>query len=294
MTVLRSLLFVPGNQPHMLSKAMGLAPDAFVPDLEDSVPAEEKAHARQVTASFLPQLAQVGPLVIPRVNALDSGLLEADLAAVVGPSIAGVSVGKIQSAADIHRIANLLARLEGQAGLPVGHVKLIPWIETALAIVHAYEICTASPRIVGVAFGAEDFTHDMAIARSEDDSEVAYPRSALCVAARAADVLALDTPYFRFRDPEGLQRNALASKKIGFKGKFAIHPAQIDIINATFSPSPEEIDHARRIVAAFEAAERAGRGSTSLDGQVIDVPVVKRARALLEVAASMAGRRRSP
>ncbi len=292
MTVLRSLLFVPGNQPSMLTKAMGFTPDAFVPDLEDSVPADEKARAREVTASFLPQLAQVGPLVIPRVNALDSGLIEADLAAVVGPHIAGVSVGKIQTAEDIDRIVRLIAPLEERAGIPTGHVKLVPWIETAMAIVHAYAICTASSRIIGVAFGAEDFTHDMGIERSEDDSEVAYPRSVMCVAARAADVLALDTPYFRFRDPEGLQRNALASKKIGFKGKFAIHPAQIDLINATFSPSPAEIEHARRVVAAFEKAERAGRGSTSLDGKVIDVPVVKRARALLEVAERMAGRGR--
>jgi len=288
MTVLRSLLFVPGNQPSMLTKAMGFTPDAFVPDLEDSVPADEKARAREVTASFLPQLAQVGPLVIPRVNALDSGLIEADLAAVVGPHIAGVSVGKIQTAEDIDRIVRLIAPLEERAGIPTGHVKLVPWIETAMAIVHAYAICTASSRIIGVAFGAEDFTHDMGIERSEDDSEVAYPRSVMCVAARAADVLALDTPYFRFRDPEGLQRNALASKKIGFKGKFAIHPAQIDLINATFSPSPAEIEHARRVVAAFEEAERAGRGSTSLDGKVIDVPVVKRARALLEVAERIA------
>ncbi|HXH10859.1 MAG TPA: CoA ester lyase [Alphaproteobacteria bacterium] len=289
MTVLRSLLFVPGNQPSMLTKAMGFTPDAFVPDLEDSVPADEKARAREVTASFLPQLAQVGPLVIPRVNALDSGLIEADLAAVVGPHIAGVSVGKIQTAEDIDHIVRLIAPLEERAGVPPGHVKLVPWIETAMAIVHAYAICMASPRIIGVAFGAEDFTHDMGIERTEDDSEVAYPRSVMCVAARAADVLALDTPYFRFRDSEGLQRNALASKKIGFKGKFAIHPAQIDLINATFSPSPAEIDHARRVVAAFEEAERAGRGSTSLDGKVIDVPVVKRARALLEVAERMAG-----
>jgi citrate lyase subunit beta / citryl-CoA lyase len=116
---------------------------------------------------------------------------------------------------------------------------------------------------------------------------VAVPRSMVCVAARAADVLALDTPYFRFRDSEGLQQNALASKKIGFKGKFAIHPAQLDTINAVFSPSPAEVEHAQRVVAAFEEAERAGRGSTSLDGKVVDVPVVKRARALLEVAAGI-------
>jgi hypothetical protein len=123
----------------------------------------------------------------------------------------------------------------------------------------------------------------MGIERTEDDSEVAYARSITCIAARAAEVLALDTPYFGFRNPEGLRQNALASKKMGFKGKFAIHPAQIDMIHEIFSPLPAEIDHARRVVAAFEEAARLGRGSTSLDGKVVDVPVVKRARALLEV-----------
>jgi citrate lyase subunit beta/citryl-CoA lyase len=283
MTLLRSLLFVPGNQAPMLDKAMGFTPDAFIPDLEDSVPMEEKTRAREVTASYLPRLSQVGPMLIPRVNALDSGWLEDDLTAVVSPYIVGVSVGKIQTPQDIAHISDLLTEREQRAGLPVGQVRLIPWIETAMAIVHVYAICTASPRIVGVAFGAEDFTHDMGIERNDDDSEVQYPRSAMCIAARAAGVLALDTPYFRFRDPEGLQRNASGSRRIGFKGKFAIHPAQIDLINATFSPSASEIDYAKRVVAAFEEAERAGRGSTSLDGKVIDVPVVKRALALLEV-----------
>ena len=292
MTVLRSLLFVPGNRADMLAKAVALTPDAFVPDMEDSVPVEEKAHARDVTASFLPQLAQRGVLVIPRVNALETGLLEADLAAVVGPHSYGVSVGKIYAPRDVEIISDILARLELKGGLPVGQTKLVLWIETAMAIVQAYDICAASPRIVGVAFGAEDFTHDMGIERSDDDSEVAMPRSLVCIAARAANVLALDTPYFLFRDPEGLRHNALASKKIGFKGKFAIHPSQLDIINATFSPSPEEIDYARRVVAAFEDAERAGKGATSLDGKVIDVPVMKRARALLEVAESIQHRQR--
>jgi citrate lyase subunit beta/citryl-CoA lyase len=284
MSVLRSLLFVPGNQATMLEKAMGFAPDALVPDLEDSVPVDEKAHAREVTAAFLPRLAQLGSLLIPRVNSLDTGWLEDDLAALVGPHVYGVSVGKINTPKDVQVISDMIARLEQQADVPAGQVKLLLWIETAMAIVHCYEICTASPRIVGVAFGAEDLTNDMGIERSSDDSEVAVPRSIMCVAARAADVLALDTPYFAFRDPEGLQQNALASKKIGFKGKFAIHPAQIETINAAFSPSSADIETARRVVAAFEEAERAGRGSTSLDGKVVDVPVVKRARALLEVA----------
>ena len=284
MAVLRSLLFVPGNRTNMLEKAMGISPDAYIPDMEDSVPAEEKENARNVIASFLPKLAEVGPLVIPRINSLDTGLLQDDMAAVVGPHIFGVSVGKIQSTRDIDYISNIIEGLEKKAGLEVGTVKLIPWIETAMAIVNAYEICAASPRIVGVAFGAEDFTNDMAIERTEGESEIDYPRKVICVAARAADVLALDTPYFSFRDSDGLKKNSFEAKGYGFRGKFAIHPAQVDIINESFSPSSDEIENARRVIAAFEEAERSGRGSTSLDGKVIDVPVVKRARQLLESA----------
>ena len=291
MTVLRSLLFVPGNQPHMLEKALGLAPDAYVPDMEDSVPAGEKANARSISASFLPRMAAAGPLVVPRVNPMDTGLLEDDLAATFGPHIYGVSVGKISSAEDVHLISSMMDGLEQKAGLEVGSVKLVLWIETAMAIVNAYQICAASPRTVGAAFGAEDFASDMSIERTEGESEVAYPRGVVAVAARAAGVMALDTPYFSFRDPEGLRRDALVAKSYGFRGKFAIHPSQIGIINEAFTPSPSEVSHARRVVAAFGEAGRSGRASTSLDGKVIDVPVVKRARSLLELAEAISRRR---
>ena len=288
MGVLRSLLFVPGNQARMLERASGLKPDAFIPDMEDSVPIDEKANAREVTASYLARLAASGSPVIPRVNALDTGLLDDDLKAVVGEHIFGVSVGKIDTPDDIAVISAKLDALERGAGIAVGIVRLVPWIETAMAIVNLYEICRASPRIVGVAFGAEDFTNDMGIERTESEAETFFARNAISVAARAADVLALDTPYFSFRDPDGLRENARTARQYGFKGKFAIHPAQIDIINETFSPSAAEIEHARRVVEAFEEAARRGRGSTSLDGKVVDVPVVKRAQATLELAESMA------
>ena len=287
MSALRSLLFVPGNQPHMLDRASRLTPDAFIPDMEDSVPDAEKANARAITAAHLNSLSANGVAVIPRLNSLDTGLLDHDLAAVVGPRIYGVSVGKINTPADIALISTKLDALERKAGLEIGNIKLIPWIETAQAIVNAYAICAASPRIIAAAFGAEDFTNDMGIERAEDEDESAYARSAIAIAARAANVLALDTPYFSFRDPDGLRRNAQAVRQIGFKGKFAIHPAQIDIINETFSPSPAELEQARRVVEAFQEAERIGRGSTSLDGKVVDVPVVKRAQALLDLAESL-------
>ena len=280
----RSLLFVPGNKVSMLRKAINFRPDAFVPDMEDSVPDAEKANARNTIASFLPELAATGIPVIPRVNALDTGWTADDLAAVVGPHTYGISIGKIHVPDNVHQLSELLDGLENQAGLEAGRIKLFLWLESAKAIVHCYEICSASPRIEGVAFGGEDFTHDMGIERLEDESEVAVARNLLCIAARAAEIQALDTPYFRFRDEAGLRDNCAKAKQFGFKGKFAIHPAQIEAINESFSPSEAEIEYAQRVVAAFEDAERVGRGSTSLEGKVIDVPVVKRARALLQLA----------
>ena len=201
MTVLRSLLFVPGNQPRMLERASGLKPDAFIPDMEDSVPLDEKANAREVTASYLAKLAAGGTPVIPRVNSLDTGLLDDDLAGVVGKSIFGVSVGKIETPGDIATISVKLETLERKAGIEVGSISLIPWIETAMAIVHLYEICTASQRIVGVAFGAEDFTNDMGIERTESEAETYFARNSIAVAARAADVASAGHSVFQLPRP---------------------------------------------------------------------------------------------
>ena len=284
MVPLRSLLFVPGNRADMLEKAKGMAPDAVLPDMEDSVPPGEKERARETVSSLTPELARAGQVVIPRANAADTGLLEEDLAAVVGPDIFGVTVGKVGDAQDVLLISEVLEKLEERAGLPKGKVKLVPWLETAKGVVNAYQICSASPRVVAAAFGAEDLTNDMGIERTENGSEVAHARSAVSLAARAANVLALDTPYVAFRDTEGLRRDALSARAIGYRGKFAIHPSQIDIINDAFAPTEAEIEHARRVVAAYEEAERSGRAATSLDGMMIDVPIVRRARGLLALA----------
>ena len=180
--------------------------------------------------------------------------------------------------------------LETENRMTKSHIKLIPWLETAKAIVNAYDICKASDRIIAVGFGAEDFTNDMAIPRQDDDSEVDYPRRVVCVAARAAEVLALDTPFFGFRDPDGLKVKVNSARRYGFSGIFAIHPAQVEIINQGFSPSKDEIIYARKVVAVFEKAESQGKGSTSLDGQVIDVPVVRRVQGLLKLYANLSNR----
>ena len=285
--ILRSLLFVPGNTPRMLDRALNLRPDAFIPDMEDSVPWDEKANAREVTAAYVPQLARTGVRVIPRVNSLDTGLLEKDLSAVIGPHIYGVSVGKMDNPEILGEVVGIIQRIELRKGMSIGTTKLVPWIESAESIAKLHDICRSSPRIVALALGAEDFTNDMEIERTDSDAEIAYARSAIAIAARAAGILALDTPFFAFREPDALRENSLASRGVGFRGRFAIHPAQIDILNEVFSPSEEEINHARRVIEVFEEAAAMGRGSTSLDGKVVDVPVVKRAQALLEQAAQM-------
>lgn len=283
---MRSLLFIPGNKENMLAKASSCTPDVLIPDMEDSIPDGEKESARATIAQWLPRLSAHNALLMPRVNSIRTDWFKDDVSAAVAPGVWGLSIGKVDSAADISTISGVMAQAEREAGLEVGSLRLIPWIETALAIVNCFEICKASDRIEAIAFGGEDYTAHMSIERLDDESNLVYARSTICNAARAAGIVALDTPYFQFRDNDGLAASCLAAKRLGFKGRFAIHPAQIETINSCFSPTAAEIEHARHIVAAFEEAERRGRGSTSLDGRVIDVPVVKRARALLAQADS--------
>ena len=288
--MLRSPLFIPGNRPNMLKKALILSPDAYIPDLEDSVPIDQKNNAREITSSFIPKLNSTGTAVIPRINPMSSGLFEKDLEAVVGPHIFGLSIGKVNCTEDVLNISTAIESQEKKTGLNVGVLKLVLWLETAKAIVNAYQISSASSRIIAVAFGGEDFTTDMAIERKENNSEISYPRNAVCIAARAAGVMALDTPYFSFQNPDGLMHDALEAKSYGFRGKFAIHPSQIEPINSMYSPMPEEVEYASRVIEVFKQAVTQGRGATSLDGHMVDIPVVKRAERLLDIARAISER----
>ncbi len=288
MELLRSLVFVPGNRANMLERALSFGADVVMVDLEDSVPPGEKASACEMAAEWVPRLAAAGRRVMVRVNSLDTGLTSQELDMVVCPELAGISVGKSDSAWDLQQVDRLLGPLESRIGIPRGTIKLVPWIETAMAIVHVYEMARASQRIVGIAFGAEDYTNDMGVIRTDFGEECYYARSAVAVAARAARVAALDGPFVGFRDPDGLRTDAGTARQIGFTGKFAIHPAQIDIINETFSPHPDDVEYARTVVAAWEEAESAGRGSLSIDGRMVDVPVVKRAQNLLALVEAIA------
>ena len=296
MELLRSLVFVPGNRANMLERALDFEVDIIMVDLEDSVPTAEKVNAREVAREWVPKLRESGQRVMVRLNALDTGLTRDELAAVISPHLYGVSVGKTESAWDLKEIERIIAPLEARTGLAPGQVKIVPWIESAKAMVNVHAMASASPRIIAIAFGAEDFTNDMGIRRTDDGDEVYHARATVAIAARAAGVASLDSPYVAFRNPEGLRKDAGVARQLGYTGKFAIHPAQVETINELFSPLTVDVEYARRVMDAWYEAEANGRGSLALDGKMVDVPVVKRAQNLLalvdEIENQLASRER--
>ena len=284
MELYRSFIFVPGNRENMLERAKSFKADVIMVDLEDSVPSREKASARGMAKEWVPALSRQGQRVMVRVNSLDTGLTRSELETLVSPDLYGISLGKVESKWNIRDVDRMLSAIEPLAGVGLGSTKGVAWAETASALVDARDIADSSQRVIALAFGAEDFTNDMGIERSDSGDEVQVPRSLVPVAARAANVASLDSPFVAFQDPEALRADAQKARQMGFTGKHAIHPAQLDIINEVFSPAPDEVAYARRIMDAWDKAEAEGRGSLALDGRMVDVPVVKRAQNLLAFA----------
>ena len=202
MELLRSLIFVPGNRANMLERAREFNADIIMYDLEDSVPPAEKVNARDMARHWVPDLRKAGRRVMVRCNGLDTGLTRDELAAVIGPDLYGVSVGKTESPWDIQEIDRIIGPYEAVAGLEPGTIKLIPWIENAKAVMNAQQMAGASSRIIAIAFGAEDYTVDMGLQRTDSGDEVYVPRATTAIAARAAGVASLDSPYVAFRNPE--------------------------------------------------------------------------------------------
>ena len=284
MELYRSFIFVPGNRENMLERAKSFKADVIMVDLEDSVPPGEKASARDMAKDWVPALSRQGQRVMVRVNSLDTGLTRSELETLVSPDLYGISLGKVESKWNIRDVDRMLSAIEPLAGVELGSTKVVAWAETASALVYASDIAESSQRVIALAFGAEDFTNDMGIERSDAGDEVQVPRSLVPVAARAANVASLDSPFVAFQDPEALRADAQKARQMGFTGKHAIHPAQLDIINEVFSPAPDEVAYARRVMDAWDKAEAEGRGSLALDGRMVDVPVVKRAQNLLAFA----------
>jgi citrate lyase subunit beta/citryl-CoA lyase len=290
MEMLRTLLSVPGNRENMLEKSMHMNADAIVIDLEDSVPREEKARARAIVKEWLPKIMGNGSKVYVRINPLDGGLAQDDLEAVIIRGIDGISQPKPSTGQDIQKVAGIVTRLEKERGFPEGFIRMLPWIETSLGLINAYDIASSSPRINGVIFGANDLVLETGMIRSEEGYELLYPRTKIVIAARAAGVSAIDTPYNNFKDEPGLIRETNLARKLGFSGKFVIHPSQIDIVNRIFRPTEEEVAYAKQVITAFEEARAKGFASASLDGKMIDIPIAQRALKILLIDEAISSR----
>ncbi|HUI96364.1 MAG TPA: CoA ester lyase [Xanthobacteraceae bacterium] len=284
---MRSLLFVPADGGKKLDKAMASGADAVIVDLEDSIAPERKAHARELAAAFLKDAVTQAPRprLLVRINALQTGLADADLDAVVPARPDAIMLPKAEGGAGvIHADAKLAAR-EAIAGLPDGHIKIVAIAtETATALFVAGTYRGASARLVGLTWGAEDLSVDLGAEANRDaDGRFLDPyrlARALCLAgAAAAAVPAIDTVFVDFRNDAGLRRECEEARRDGFLGKMAIHPAQVAAINAVFTPGPDAIARARAIVDAFAAAP--GAGTVGIGGVMYDRPHLARAAALL-------------
>jgi citrate lyase subunit beta/citryl-CoA lyase len=240
-----------------------------------------------MVAASLEGLASIGREVFIRTNSLSTPYVVPDIKAVVRDGLRGILLPKSESAEDIHKAEALIADTEVTAGLEIGSTSLIALIETPRGVIKASEIASASARILGLAFGAEDYTLEMGITRTKDGNELYYPRMTISIACHAASVLAIDSVYTDVRDSDGLVKETKSIKQMGFQGKLVIHPDQVGPVNQIFIPSKEEITYAQRVVAAFEAAVAEGKASTSLDGRMVDAPVAERAKKLLSLAESI-------
>lgn len=292
MELLRSMLFTPGNNLRMIQKTGSLGADAVILDLEDAVPIGEKETGRLFVRDSVEQVAAKGPSVFVRVNALPTGLTAEDLRWAVQPRLKGIVLPKSESKEDVLTCAGWIAELEKEQGIEPGSTVLVPLLETAKGVLLAWEIATASQRVIALAFGAIDFTRDMGTNLSAEGAEIFYARSHVAIAARAAGLQAIDTPWTDITDIEGLVREAKVARQLGFKGKLAIHPNHVESLHRVFSPSEAEIAFARRVVVAFREAEAQGLGAISLDGRMIDVANARQAEQVMAWAEMIDSKRK--
>lgn len=282
----RSILFVPVLNERFLAGAAARGADCIQLDLEDAIPPERKMETRARLAGAAEGLAAQGCDIIVRINR-PLRMAMRDLEAAVGQAVKAVTLPKAEGAGHVRLIAETLGELERERGLPVGHTGIVPMIETAGALSQMNEIAAADPRVIGIIVGAEDLALSMGM--SVDRTALHVPNVMAVAAARAAGCLPLGFvgSVAGFSDLDVYAETIREARALGFAGAFAIHPAQVPILNDGFAPTADEIAHARALVAAFESALAEGRGAASFQGQMIDLPVVERARAILASAARL-------
>ena len=276
------MLFTPGNKLTMLQKSLGAGADSVIWDLEDAVALAEKPAARATIGEALEALPERHVPIFVRINAIGTHMLEADLAKIVKRGLYGILLPKAESASDVLELERVLGRLEKANGLAEGTVKIRCILETCLGALTSYAVATASSRVEALCFGAEDFTLDLGVPRTRNGVELAHARGEVALAAGAAKILAIDTVWAFLSDEEGLVQECRTVRAIGFRGKFAIHPKQLHVINREFSPSESELALAEKIVRAFAEALERNLGVITVDGRMIDAPVAERAKQFLE------------
>ena len=284
---IRSFLFTPGNHPRKVAKVFDAGADAVILDLEDAVADAEKITTRGAVREALARPRRC--LGYVRVNGTATEWWQDDIAAVVGPHLDGIVVPKVESAETLRAINLAIGQAERAAGLDEGSIDLMPIIETATGVECASEFAGVVQRVRRLAFGGGDYTLDLDLVWNPDEAVLDYARAKLTHASRLAELEPpVDTVVLQIKDDERFSASARRGREFGFAGKLCIHPQQVPLTHAVFTPSPEEIDHARRVVAAFETAEKAGSASIQLDGYFIDYPIVYKAQRILALAARIA------
>ncbi|WP_311418593.1 citrate (pro-3S)-lyase subunit beta [Haemophilus parahaemolyticus] len=286
MKLRRSMLFVPGSNAAMISNTFIYKPDAIMFDLEDAVALKEKDSARILVAHALQHPLYQEIETVVRVNPLDSEFGLADLNAVVRAGVDVVRMPKTETAQDVIDMDHEITEIEKACGREVGSTKMLAAIESPLGITQANQIATASKRLIGIALGAEDYVRNLKTERSPEGIELLFARCSILQAARAAGIQAFDTVYSNANNEEGFLAEAALIKQLGFDGKSLINPRQIELLHNLFAPTQKDVDQARRIIDAAEEAERNGLGVVSLNGKMIDAPIIDRAKLVLERAKS--------
>ncbi|MBN9090409.1 MAG: CoA ester lyase [Reyranella sp.] len=282
MPAYRSFLFAPGNHARKVAKVFDCGADNVILDLEDAVAKAEKVATRARVVEALKRPHKGGAYI--RVNAFNTEFCYGDAVAVVGPGLDGIILPMVESREQIAAFDWLVGALERERGLPPGGVDIIPIIETAKGIAHARAIAAAGTRVKRMAFGAGDYTLDVNMEWTLAESELEHARAEMVVASRTAGLEApIDTVWVHINDLEGLASSAKRARQLGFQGKMCIYPPQVERVNAAFTPTETEIAFARRVVAAFEKAERDGSSSIQLDGFFIDYPIVYKAQRTLDL-----------
>ena len=281
----RSMLFLPGANAAMLSTSFVYKPDSIMFDLEDAVSIKEKDSARLLVAQTLklPVYKEHGIETVVRINALNTPFGLKDLEAVVRAGVDVVRLPMTNSAEDIHELETHVERIEKECGREVGSTKLMAAIESAQAVVNAVSIAKSSPRLIGIALAAFDYLVDMQTERG-DGTELFYARCAVLHAARVAGIDAFDVVYSNVNDDEGFLKEVSLIKKLGYNGKSLINPRQIELLHNAYAPTASEVENAKKIVEAAEEGERKGLGVVSLNGKMIDAPIITRAQKIIELA----------